>query len=163
MDWITSPLTTLLGGGVIGAGSALLLDYAKSRRDDSRQWQDSRREVYVAYLTELSKAYESLWAIALGDSEPQGSAMAAARRALREGELYQTRQRLKIIAPAPVIGACDATYDQLRALRGIVGEGPGADSAVFTSGNQLYREAVRLLHIEIRRDLRIPGPPSEVP
>jgi len=60
MDWLASPLATLLGGGIVGAGSALLLDYIKSRRDLSRQWQDARREVYVDYLTELSRAYESL-------------------------------------------------------------------------------------------------------
>lgn len=69
MDWIASPLATLLAGGIVGAGSALLLDYVKSRSDENRQWQDARREVYVAYLTELSKAYESLWALALGDGE----------------------------------------------------------------------------------------------
>lgn len=163
MDWIASPLATLLGGGVVGAGSALLLDYAKSRRDDSRQWLASRREVYVAYLTELSKAYESLWALALGDIAPNGNLVGAARQALRDGELFQTRQRLKIIAPAPVITACDTAYEQLRSLRVIVGEGASIDSSAFTNANQVYRNAVRCLHLEIRKDLRVPGPPDGVP
>jgi hypothetical protein len=147
----------------VGAGSALLLDYAKSRRDESQQWQASRREVYVAYLTELSKAYESLWALTLGDIASHGNLVSAARQVLRDGELFQTRQRLKIIAPAPVIAACDTAYDQLRSLRGIVGEGTSADSSAFTNANQVYRDAVRRLHLEIRKDLRVPGPPSEVP
>lgn len=92
-----APLATLLGGGIIGAGSALLLDYAKSRRDENRQWQDSRREVYVVYLTELSKAYESLWALALGDGEAlPDSMMTAARRILWEGKLIRFTETLSI-------------------------------------------------------------------
>jgi hypothetical protein len=39
--------------------------------------------LWTGYLTELSRAYESLWALALGDSEPlRGNVMMAARRSL---------------------------------------------------------------------------------
>lgn len=158
MDWITSPLATLLGGGIVGAGSALLLDFVKSRRDQERQWYDARREVYVAYLTELSKAYEGLWALALGDYEvPSQGAKVTGRQILRAGELYQTRQRMKIVASGTVIEACDAAFSNLRSFRIIVDGGAAADSSEFLVANQIYRESVHLLHREIRRDLRIPG------
>lgn len=164
MDWIASPLATLLGGGIVGAGSALLLESVRSRRDERKQWQDSRREVYVAYLTELSRTYESLWALALGDSDPPNkNMMMAARQSLRDGELYQTRQRLKITAPIAVITACDLAYAELRSLRSVVGRGIGADSSEFISANQSYRNAVHCLHVEIRRDLGVTALPGEPP
>jgi hypothetical protein len=161
MDWLVSPLATLLGGGVIGAGSALLLDSVKTRRALKQQWQDARREVYVAYLTELSKAYESLWALAWGDYEDQSSdKKASARRIFRVGELYQTRQRLKITASSRVIAACDEAYTNLRSFRAVVGGGTETDSSDFLSSNQAYRASVQVLQEEIRRELRIPDPRS---
>lgn len=161
MDWLASPLATLLGGGIVGAGSALLLDYIKSRRDLSRHWEDARREVYVDYLTELSKAYESLWALALGDHEDSTRELnVAARQILRAGSLYQTRQRLKIVASAPVIRACDEAFDDLKTLRAIVGQGRDANSPEFLAANQVYRASVQRLHRAIRADLRIPDSPA---
>jgi hypothetical protein len=162
VDWIASPLATLLGGGIVGAGSALLLDYIKSRRDISRQWQDARREVYVDYLTELSKVYESLWALALGDHEDASRDInSAARQILRAGSLYQTRQRLKIVASVPVIRACDVAFDNLKTLRITVGQGRDAGSPEFLAANQVYRVSVQLLHRAIRADLRIPHSPDD--
>jgi hypothetical protein len=163
MDWVVSPLATLLGGGIIGAGSALLLDFAKTRRALKQQWQDARTEVYVAYLTELSKAYESLWALALGDYEDSSpDRKATARRIFRAGELYQTRQRLKITASSRVIVACDEAYANLRSLRAVVGEGAESDSSEFLASNQIYRASVQTLQHEIRRELRIPDPSRRV-
>lgn len=157
MDWLVSPLATLLGGGVIGAGSALLLDSVKTRRALKQQWQDAHREVYVAYLAELSKAYESLWALAWGDYEDQSSDKnASARRTFRAGELYQTRQRLKITASSRVIAACDEAYANLRSFRAVVSGGAETDSSDFLASNQAYRASVQALQEEIRRELRIP-------
>jgi hypothetical protein len=163
MDWVVSPLATLLGGGIIGAGSALLLDSVKTRRALKQQWQDARTEVYVAYLTELSKAYESLWALALGDYEnPSPDKKATARRIFRTGELFQTRQRLKITASSRVIVACDEAYVNLRQFRAVVSEGAESDSSEFLASNQVYRASVQVLQHEIRRELRIPDPSPRV-
>ena len=81
---------------------------------------------------------------------------AAARQILRAGSLYQTRQRLKIVASAPVIRACDVAFDNLKTLRTTVGQGRDADSPEFLAANQVYRVSVQLLHRAIRADLRIP-------
>jgi hypothetical protein len=158
MNWPTT-LATLLIGGFIGAGSALLLDLVKSRRDLQQQWRGIRQEVYVDYLTELSKAYESLWALAHGDyddssKEPE----AAAREIFRTSEIYQTRQRLKIIAPQQVIGPCDAAFNELKAFRIVVAAGATTQSQEFLAANQVYRTSVELLHKAIRGDLNLPGP-----
>lgn len=83
--------------------------------------------------------------------------MTAARGTLREGELFQARQRLKITAPVAVITACDVAYAELRSFRSIVGRGAAADSPEFISANQVYSNAVHRLHVEMRRDLRVPA------
>lgn len=156
MDWATTPLATLLGGGIIGAGSALLLDSVKSRKDLQQRRQDARREVYVDYLAELSKAYESLWSLALGDYDDasQGPEVAA-RRIFRTGGIYQARQRLKIAASEPVIVACDAAFVNLKSFRTIVGSGASSSSPEFLAANEEYRTSVQALHQSIRIDLHI--------
>jgi hypothetical protein len=81
---------------------------------------------------------------------------ASARIIFRVGELYQTRQRLKITASSRVIAACDEAYANLRSLRAVVSGGAETDSLDFLASNQAYRESVQVLQEEIRRELRIP-------
>jgi hypothetical protein len=156
MNWATT-LATLLGGGAIGAGSTLLLDFARSRREVMRQWQGARREIYVDYLSELSRAYENLWAVAHGDyEEGLDEPEAATRRIFRTGQIYQTRQRLKITGPQNLIASSDQAWNELRSFRMVVAAGATTQSPEFLAANRSYRSSVEILQKEIRSDLRVP-------
>jgi hypothetical protein len=122
MEWSTL-LATLIGGA-LGLSSSMLVDRNRSRRDRREQWGRRRLEVYVDYLAELSRAYESLWALARGEYESTSrDAGATARLILRAGAIFQTRQRLLILSSQSVRAAGDVAFGDLMQLRSVVGTG----------------------------------------
>ena len=140
MEWST--LLAALVGGAVGLSSSLLVDRTRSHRDRREQWLRARLEVYVDYLAELSKAYENLWALARGEYESAGqNPDAAARLILRTGAIFQTRQRLLILASQSVRTAGDVAFDDIMRLRSVVGSGNRADSPGFVSANKSYRSS----------------------
>jgi hypothetical protein len=156
MEWST--LLATLVGGALGLSSSLLVDRSRSHRDRRDQWLRTRIEVYVDYLAELSRAYESLWALARGEYESAAQDLnAAARLILRGGAIFQTRQRLLILASQSVTAAGDAAFNNLMQLRSVAGAGHRADSEEFRSANQSYRSSMDMLRAAIRSELDLPG------
>jgi hypothetical protein len=117
----------------------------------------TRLEVYVEYLAELSRAYESLWALARGEYESASEdAGATARLILRAGAIFQTRQRLLILASQSVRAAGDVAFDDLMQLRSLLGAGIQDGSPEFKSANQSYRSSMETLREAIRSEFQLP-------
>jgi hypothetical protein len=160
MEWWSTMLATL-AGGTLGLSSSMLIDRTRSRRDRREQWLRIRLEVYVDYLAELSKAYEALWALARGEYEGAGTNVdAAARLILRGAAIFQTRQRLLILASPSVRSAGDVAFNHLMQLRSVVGTGSLADSPEFRSANQAYRASMDALREAMRAELDLPDDPE---
>ena len=150
-----------LAGGALGLSSTLLIDRTRSRRDRREQWLSRRLEVYVDYLAELSRAYETLWALARREHDAVGQDLdAAARLVLRSGAVFQIRQRLKILASRPVITSGDVVFGNLMEMRAVVGAGHRAESPEFRYANQTYRSSMDDLREDIRSELDLPPDPS---
>jgi len=155
VEWST--LLATLVGGAVGVSSSFLLDRARSSRDRREQWQQSRLEVYVDYLTELSRAYESLWALARREYETAvDNPDATARLILRASSMFQTRQRLLILASQSVRAAGQNAFDDIMRLRSVVGSGVLAQSEDFKAANGSYRASVEGLRDAIRHELDLP-------
>ena len=151
-------MVSTLAGTLVGVGSTLLVDRARFSRDQRQQWQQARREVYVDFLTEVSRTYESLWALGLGEYLGDQPRAAAARQILRTGEIYQARQRLVIVASWPVIEACEATFSDLKLVRDVLGAGNELGSPEFVEANKAFRSARERFLEAIRKDLGIDEP-----
>jgi hypothetical protein len=87
MPWIPVLATAL--GAVIGLGSSLLIDQARSRRDNTRTSLIARRDAYVRYLSSLHDANEALRAVSLDDSATGRARLPAARAAFRAAGITQ--------------------------------------------------------------------------
>jgi len=126
------------------------------QRED--RWYEIRRETYVEFLTALNKSYETLWALSLGEYQSELPQVGAAREILRSNGVYETRQRVLITAPQPVIDACEEAFRRLKDVRDVVGIGEDTDSADFKKIDDLFRRAIRELDTTIRTDLTIHDP-----
>ncbi len=153
MVWTT--LLATLAGAVLGVGSTLLVDQVRWQRDRHQRWERARGEAYADFLTELSKSYESLWALGRGEYLEDQSRPAAARQILRTGGVYHARQRLVILAPPSVQAACERVFTDLKAVRDIVGSDEGLESRNFGEVDAAFRSSLRDFHNQIRRDLGI--------
>jgi hypothetical protein len=155
MEWST--LLATLAGGAVALSSSLLVDRARSHRGQREQWLRTRLEVYVDFLAELSKAYESLWALAREEYEIVDRAPdAAARLILRSGGIFQTRQRLIILASQKVRSTGDMAFNDLMKARSVVGAGARSDSPEFKAANLSYRSSMDALREAIRGELNLP-------
>lgn len=153
MVWAT--LLATLAGGVLGVGSTLLVDQVRWQRDRRQQWERTRGEAYADFLTELSKSYESLWALGRGEYLEDQPRPAAARQILRTGGIYHARQRLVILAPLPVQTACERVFTDLKAVRDIIASDEGPESRTFREADRAFRASLRDFHTQIRQDLGI--------
>jgi hypothetical protein len=164
MQWITL-LSTLLGA-LVGVGSTILVERTRFSRDRRYHREEIRREAYASFLTELSRAYESLWSLGWGEYLMDQPRAAAARSILRDSGVYQARQRVVILAPQTVSAACNDAFDKLKAVRDALGAGGELESPEFRSADNAYKASVRDLLQVIRSDLQIQDPmqlPAETP
>lgn len=148
MSWIPVLATAL--GAVIGLGSGLLIDQARSRRDNARASLMARRDAYVRYLSSLHDANEALRAVSLDDSAAGRGRLAAARAAFQEAGITQARELVILLAPQTVVLAADQAFRSLWALRDRIGQGesladyqPALD--YYDRCLQVLRDAARVI------------------
>jgi hypothetical protein len=139
--WVTL-ISTLLGVA-LGFGSTLLVDRARSGRDDAKERQQIRRAAYVDFLTNISKAFEDLWALARRELLTEEPIDSAARKIIRTGGIYESRNLISIIAPAPVVSAANEAVKALHAFRNVVGSGASMDSPEYIKASEEFRASLR--------------------
>jgi hypothetical protein len=108
----------ILTGGVIGAGSTILADVARWRRQRSETDRATRREVYSRFLEALTSADSELQLLAIESQAPVPEA--ATREVWQRNSVLSLSYEVQLIAPSPVVHASINAYMRLRALRNAI-------------------------------------------
>jgi hypothetical protein len=157
MDW-SSPLSTVLGA-VVGVGSALVVDRARSRRDRQQQWDQQRRQMYTDFMATLNVGVGELEDIARRGGLTQPERDQALWQALRAAGVWRIHQQLLISAPPSVIsGGWDALMG-LTEIRGVLAGGATFASQEYLAARKRYSELMASLRDAMRRDLNVPALP----
>jgi hypothetical protein len=149
MEWI-SLASTVVGGGIATA-SAGLLDHRRWRRERGDQHTETRRALYVSYLTALATARHAC-RVAVREPEPEPDQR---RRAVWEAfeSCTALRYEVSICAPRFIIGPADDSFRRLRDLRDVVADGFSRDSDEYVTGRLRYDKAYQALRDAMRKDL----------
>jgi hypothetical protein len=158
MDW-SSPVSTVLGAAV-GISSALVVDWARSRRDRHQQWDQLRRQMYTDFMAALN--------VGVGDLEDiarRGGLIAPERdkalwQALQAAGVWRIHQQLLISAPPPVISSGWSALMGLTEIRNALAGGATFDSQEYLATRQRYSELMSSLRDAMRVDLNVPPLPG---
>ncbi|MGW4248619.1 hypothetical protein [Nocardia sp. NPDC004722] len=155
MEWVA--VVGTLSGAAVGAGTTLLVDAIRARRERSQRFQDAQRGVYAKYLEALIKTDSAVQALAMSQLTPVASADATA--AFRAHQLVAARFELELVAPREVSEAAEAAYDALNAMRLIltttavtVGN-PGVGSPEWVAVHEPFRTTLDNLRSAMRTGL----------
>ncbi|WKX73588.1 hypothetical protein [Streptomyces sp. XD-27] len=160
MTWIA--LLSTVVGAMVGLGSALLSDGLRWKRERNDRRLSVQREIYVAYLGALHLASQSLRAVSLGDHSEDVPRNLAARAAMRDAGLVETREHLVLTAPEAVVQAADAAFQSLRVLRDRIAQGQGMGSPEYEADLSSYNLHLQVLRNAVRDDLQVGSLRSEI-
>ena len=123
MAWGTLLAAAL--GAVFGIGSTVLTDILRSRRDDDRQWAETKRHVYVRFLVALAQAHSRMVVVAFNGLQSV-ERIAAVHRAFHEDPQHSSAKsvlrELGITAPPSVYQEGLAVYQKLREVRELLAQ-----------------------------------------
>ncbi|MFG3112812.1 hypothetical protein ACGF4C_00270 [Streptomyces sp. NPDC048197] len=160
MSWIA--LVSTVVGAVVGLGSALLSDGVRWKRERNDRRLSVQREIYVAYLSSLHRASQSLRAVSLGDHPEDVPRNLAARAAMRDAGLVETREHLVLTAPERVVQAADSAFQSLRVLRDRIARGQGMGSPEYEADLSSYNLHLHTLRNAVRDDLQVDSLRSDI-
>ncbi|MFJ8650290.1 CchlQ [Streptomyces sp. NPDC093546] len=150
MEWLT--LVATLGGAVIAIAGTVLADRLRTRQEQGRGLGALRREVYIDFISAAGTAHTRLRELAQ-DPDPSLDREAESRAALADARIYEVRERLFIDAAAPVAGAGQAMFEQLRALRRAVAAGALLSQPRFHDVYHPYIASVWDYRVAVRDEL----------
>lgn len=123
MAWGTLVAAAL--GAVFGIGSTVITDLLRSRRDDDRQWAETKRLVYVRFLVALAQAHSRMVVVAFNGLQ-SAERIAAVHRAFHEDPQHSSAKsvlrELGITAPPAVHREGLAVYQKLREVRELLAD-----------------------------------------
>jgi hypothetical protein len=157
LDWV-SPLFAI-AGVVIGAGSSLAVERWRWQRDRQREAGQVQREVYIAYLTHMARAFEGMRLAAQDDHTSAQERRRAVLAAFAEANVYETRFRLTMLAPAPVVEPAVHAFRKCRAVRDLLADGLGLREEAFQAAQLEYSRALQATSDAMRKELGIPELP----
>ncbi|OXY86212.1 hypothetical protein BEK98_44775 [Streptomyces diastatochromogenes] len=156
MDWGTLVGTGL--GALLGIGSTLAVDGARSRRDKEVRDEQLRRQVYGEYLIALSRTRSELRDIAHNIHDSPEDRARQVRDRVRENGAYELRHQLQLCAPTEVLALVDRVHAALRDFRDQVLNGATSQDETYRAKRASYEAAARDLREAMRRDLGVaPG------
>lgn len=145
-------------GAVFGVGTTLVTDLVRSRREQDRYWNETKRIVYTRFLTSLAQTHSRMIVAAFREqsedvrrhevhdafhNDPQYS---DAKSVLRE---------LAISAPDHVYQAALPVYQQLRVVRETLAAQPlRPESAEYEEVRQPFFKGMETLQRVMRDDLQ---------
>ena len=158
MDWV-APLSTIIGA-TVGLGSAVIVDRFRWRRDVGVRWNQTRRGVYVEFLTAVSNAHFKMRATTFRTDVPEAERYGALCEALDGSGIWRQRQEISLTAPHHVLQRAVATADELQNVRDVL-------IAEFDTNSDQYLRARADLWVSnaelreaMRRDLGVAGQPD---
>lgn len=157
LDWV-SPLFAI-AGVIIGAGSSLVVERWRWRRERQREAGQVQREVYIAYLTHMARAYEGMRLAAQDDYDSAQERRRALLAAFAESNVYETRFRLTMLAPAPVVELAVHAFRKCRSVRDLLADGRGLREESSRAAQLEYSRALQATSDAMRKELGIPELP----
>lgn len=157
MDW-SSPVSTVLGA-VVGVSSALVVDWARSRRDRAQQWDQQRRQMYTDFMAALNVGVGELEDIARRGGLAPPERDQALWQALRAAGVWRIHQQLLISAPPPVISGGWEALMGLTEIRAVLAGGAAFSSREYLAARTRYSELMTSLRDAMRGDLGVPPLP----
>ncbi|HEX5994146.1 MAG TPA: hypothetical protein VFY84_03285 [Jiangellales bacterium] len=150
MEWLTV-LATVAGGAAALFGS-VVAHMLTSREERRRSNSAERRDAYVAYLTALDGAFQTLRRLADPNDRPTDLA-ARADRALGDAGVYPNRQRVLLAGNPSVVSPAEIALRRLGDLQGAVRDGAVRRTVPYHNTYHPYAEALWRLRLSIRKDL----------
>ena len=156
MDWGTLAAAAL--GAVFGSGTTLLTDAVRARRENNREWTDTKRLVYVRFLGALAQAHSRMVVVAF-----QEQSLAERRQAVhhafhsdpQHSEAKSVLRELAITAPDDIYEPAQSVYMQLRVLRDTLAQTTiTVDSSEYEELSESFFIALEGLQGVMRADLR---------
>lgn len=148
MDW--APLVSTTLGAVIGIASTLATDRARTRRGRQDTDRAARQQLYGDYLAALARTRNQIRMAARPTALPAAERTRRAAEAFHEGNAYELRYQIAVVAPQPVVEASTAAFRALRDLRDHVEAGAHHTSPDYVQA----RDRWELLLTELRRTMR---------
>ena len=158
MAWLS--LASTLLGAVIGVGSAFIIDRDRFSREQKVNTLEQRRIVYADYLSSLSRTRNELRLAAHRDALPLEERVKLAEEAFKEGQTYELRYKVSLLAPVPLVEASDAAFRSLRRVRDVVAAGGVRGQADYIAARDDWEDAFASLREKMRRDLGINDQPD---
>ena len=121
MGW--GSLLSPLPGALIGIVSALAADWSRAIRTRRDNDQNVRRQLYADYLASLAQTRNLLRIAARSRSTPLEERARKAVGAFRDGNSYEQRYQVALVAPTAVVDASTTAFRALRDLRDLIEEG----------------------------------------
>lgn len=118
MDW--GPLVSTSLGAVIGIASTLATDQIRTKRGREDKDQAARQQLYGDYLAALARTRNHLRMAARPSGLPDGERVRRAAEAFHEGNAYELRYQIAVVAPREVVEASTAAFRSLRDLRDLM-------------------------------------------
>ncbi|WP_159843073.1 hypothetical protein [Nocardia sp. CY41] len=152
LEWVA--VVGTLGGAVLGAGSTMLVETIRARRERSVRLEDTRRQAYVKYLTALTQTDNAMQALAIGRSSPLDRAEATA--AFRSNHLVAAIYELELFAPKSVCDNAWLAYGRLKDIRetlitqSVTIERAGAGSPEWRAVHEPFLAALKQLRESMR-------------
>lgn len=159
MNWATLIAAAL--GAVFGVGSTLVTDTFRSRRELDQRWSDTKRAVYVRFLSALAQAHSRMVVVAFSGL-PADERLKAVHHAFhtdpQNAEAKSVLRELGITAPGHVYRQGLKVYELLREVRELLAQ-PGItfESDVYKPVIKAFFDELESLQEAMRDDLR-PAP-----
>ncbi|MEU3290644.1 hypothetical protein [Streptomyces longwoodensis] len=151
MDW--APLVSTSLGAVIGIASTLATDQVRTRRGRQDNDQAARRQLYGDYLAALARTRNQLRMAARPAGLPAAERARRAAEAFHEGNAYELRYQIAVVAPQTVVEASTAAFRALRDLRDRVEDGAHHTSPDYAQARDRWESLLTELRKAMRRDL----------
>lgn len=116
---------------------------------------EQRRIIYADYLSSLSRTRNELRLAAHRESAPPEERIKLAEEAFKEGQTYELRYQVSLLASTSLVRASDTAFRSLRNLRDVVAAGGVREQTNYIVARDAWEEAFADLRIAMRRDLGI--------
>ncbi|NKQ24108.1 hypothetical protein [Streptomyces galbus] len=151
MDW--GPLLSTSLGAVIGIASTLATDHLRTRRGRQDDDRAARQQLYGDYLAALARTRNQVRMAARPADVPDAERARKAAEAFHEGNAYELRYQIAVVAPRAVVEASTAAFRALRDLRDRVEEGALHTSEDYARARDRWELLLTELRMAMRRDL----------
>ncbi|GGU70890.1 hypothetical protein GCM10010211_40750 [Streptomyces albospinus] len=155
MNW--GSLASTLLGALIGIASTLTADRVRARRSRDESDQVARRQLYGEYLAALARTRNHLRIAARSAETPAAERARMAGEAFRDGNAYELRYQVAMVAPAEVVDASTAAFRALRDVRDVVESGSLHREESYLELRDRWEERFAELRAAMRDDVQRNG------